>query len=144
MQFVWDPEPGQENRDGAAEKPMEPLGDKWQSGLFGSSLLTKGGRKQTEDVLLGKRIVCLYFSAHWCRACRKFTMLLSDKYDAMEAAGGEVIFLSSDKNQAGFDEYYGQMPWAAVHYDRMRDLMRDSLARRYGVRGILPALVLLD
>ena len=41
--------------------------------------------------------------------------------------------MSSDRSQAGFDEYYGEMPWLALNFaDKAR---ASALASKYGVRG---------
>ena len=47
----------------------------------GAKLVTKDGERSTAEVLEGKKLVALYFSAHWCGPCRKFTPLLSVCYE---------------------------------------------------------------
>jgi len=52
----------------------------------------------------------------------------------------EVIFISSDKDEAQWAEYFAEMPWLALPFnDRDR---KNKLSEKYGVRGI-PTLVLL-
>jgi len=53
----------------------------------------------------------LYFSAHWCPPCRKFTPVLSEAYTKLKAERDdfELVFVSSDRDQEGFDEYFGEM-----------------------------------
>ena len=61
----------------------------------------------------------------------------------MKATGRpfEIVFASSDRDKAAFDEYYGEMPWLSIPYsDRDR---KEKLSRKYKVRGI-PTLVLID
>ncbi|CAE7040809.1 Nxn [Symbiodinium natans] len=109
-------------------------------GLLGPNLQTKDGVKPTSDVLKDKKAVLLYFSAHWCPPCRGFTPILAKAYNEYAAKDVEVVFVSSDRDQAGFDEYYGEMPWACLPYsDRGK---KDELATKFGVRGI-PMLVVL-
>ncbi|EGB12089.1 hypothetical protein AURANDRAFT_16440, partial [Aureococcus anophagefferens] len=95
------------------------------------------------QVLGGKAVVGLYFSAHWCPPCRGFTPKLAALYEALVAAGEsfEVVFVSSDRDDAQFDEYYGAHPWAAVPFAN-RDA-KAALSRKFKVQGI-PTFVLVD
>jgi len=109
--------------------------------LFGAELLTKSGTVSTETVLAGKTIG-IYFSAHWCPPCRGFTPKLAEMYKTtFQAKGLEIVFASSDKDEAAFNEYYAEMPWAALPYSN-RDL-KEKLSKKYKVRGI-PSFVILD
>eukprot|EP00439_Symbiodinium_sp_Y106_P086065 s234_g31.t1 len=108
--------------------------------LLGTSLQTKDGVKPTAEVLKDKKAVLLYFSAHWCPPCRGFTPVLAKAYTDYAEKDVEVVFISSDRDESGFNEYYGEMPWACVPYaDRAK---KDELAGKFGVRGI-PMLVVL-
>jgi hypothetical protein len=44
-----------------------------------------------------------------CPPCRGFTPKLAESYTAMQASGKsfEIVFVSSDKDQGTFDEYFG-------------------------------------
>jgi len=53
----------------------------------------------------------------------------------------ELVFASSDKDQASFDEYYGEMPWLAIPFSN-RDA-KEGLSKHFGVEGI-PSLVVLS
>jgi nucleoredoxin len=53
----------------------------------------------------------------------------------------EIVFISSDKNQESFDEYYASMPWLALPFTDRK--LKAKLSGKYGVSGI-PTLVLLD
>jgi len=113
------------------------------AGLLGSDVLvTKDGERPTAEVLDGK-VTLLYFSAHWCPPCRGFTPKLAEYYNTYVEAGKnvEVVFVSSDKDQAAFDEYYGEMPWTALPYGA-RDA-KAKLSKKFKVSGI-PSLVVLD
>ena len=46
----------------------------------------------------------------------------------------DVVFVSSDKDEGSFREYFGTMPWHALPFAR-RDLQM-TLGQRFGVRGI--------
>ena len=69
------------------------------STLLGSTLETKQGQKPTNEVLAGKEVIGLYFSAHWCPPCRGFTPALGKFYDSIkDAKNFEIIFVSSDRD----------------------------------------------
>jgi len=109
--------------------------------IFGEQLLTKDGLKSTETVLSGKSAVGIYFSAHWCPPCRGFTPELAKMYtEAFSSKGMEIVFVSSDRDEPSFNEYYGEMPWVALPFDK-RDL-KTTLSKKYKVQGI-PSFVIL-
>ena len=79
----------------------------------------------TASISQSAKAVGLYFSAHWCPPCRGFTPKLAEWYNDFKksdkAAEMEMIFVSSDKDDASFKEYYGEMPWHALPFaDRER------------------------
>lgn len=109
--------------------------------LFGEKLLGKDGHVATSDALADKKAVLVYFSAHWCPPCRGFTPKLADFHKRHAADKGfQTVFVSSDKGQEEFDEYYGEMPWLALPFDQ-RDV-KATLSKKYKVQGI-PSLVVL-
>lgn len=110
--------------------------------MFGDTLVGKSGNVNTAEALAGK-VVGIYFSAHWCGPCRGFTPQLAQSYKDLVATGRafEIIFVSSDRDENAFNEYYGEMPWLALPYaDRAR---KDSLSKKFKVSGI-PSFVILD
>ncbi|KAK9052744.1 hypothetical protein SSX86_029374 [Deinandra increscens subsp. villosa] len=100
----------------------------------------KDGIKIPVSDLVGKHIL-LYFSAHWCPPCRAFTPKLVETYNEIKSKHDEfeVIFISSDRDQASYEEYYATMPWLALPYN---DKRKQSLSRIFKVNGI-PLLVAL-
>lgn len=112
--------------------------------LFGDDTATvlKGSSTMTVAELKASGIVGIYFSAHWCPPCKAFTPRLAQFYTNMQKSGRkfEIVFASSDKSQAQFDEYYGEMPWAALPYG---DARIRKLSSKFKVQGI-PTLVLVD
>jgi len=109
--------------------------------LFGATLLTSEGEKPTEETLAGKTAVGIYFSAHWCPPCRGFTPKLAEWYTtSLKAKGLEVVFASSDRDEAAFKDYFGEQPWVALPYANRE--MKDKLSKKFKVQGI-PSFVIL-
>ncbi|GAX85318.1 hypothetical protein CEUSTIGMA_g12735.t1 [Chlamydomonas eustigma] len=112
---------------------------------LGDSLqIKKEGRPatvSTSSVVDGK-YVGLYFSAHWCPPCRGFTPRLRQTYEGLLKEGKpfEVVFVSLDRSQQQFDEYYGEMPWAALPFDSN---IKKTLASKFGVASI-PTFVMIS
>ena len=91
----------------------------------------------TEYPLIG-----IYFSAHWCPPCNRFTPILIDFYKKAneEKKEIEIIFASFDRDTKSFDEYYGSMPWISIPFENE---MRETIAEAFGINGI-PALLIFD
>jgi thiol-disulfide isomerase/thioredoxin len=122
-----------------------------------------GGKVRVADVK-GAEIIGLYFSASWCGPCKAFTPQLAGTYLKLLPSAGvtgvlsnlvgsvtgrgsstaprfQVIFVSLDRDEEQFSEYFKEMPWLALPHDK-RGLQQD-LSSKFSVPGI-PALVLLD
>ncbi len=103
-----------------------------------------GGRmKQVEEAdLSAKDYYAIYYSAHWCPPCRKFTPQLVSFYNSYSKRHDnfEIIFVSSDRSEDEMEDYMksANMPWLALEFGQ-----RGHPATRYSGRGI-PCLVLLD
>jgi len=112
--------------------------------LLGNTVVdSKGASFALKDLIKpDTKAVGLYFSAHWCPPCRSFTPMLSKFYtENLKKKGLEIIFISSDKGDAEFKEYLGEMPWYALPYaDRER---KNKLSAKFKVQGI-PSFVILD
>ena len=70
----------------------------------------------------------LYFSATWCPPCRVFTPKLASWYNnfkaSPKAAEMDIIFVSSDREEKEFKEYFAMQPWHALPFqDRDRKVM---------------------
>merc|ERR1719428_400531 len=126
-------------------KRVNPYGeatpDTFKEIMAGAKLLGQEGKEVNFEALEGKTLA-LYFSAHWCPLCKTFTPLLAEAYSAsLKAKGLEVIWVSSDRDEKSFNDYFKEMPWLALDYaDRKR---KDQLSNLFGVRGI-PSLVIID
>ncbi|PWA82633.1 DC1 domain-containing protein [Artemisia annua] len=103
-------------------------------------VLGKDGANIPVSDLVGKHIL-LYFSAHWCPPCRAFTPELAKTYHEIKTKheAFEVIFVSSDRDQASYDEYYSTMSWLSLPFG---DKRIESLSHLFKVNGI-PLLVAL-
>jgi nucleoredoxin len=113
----------------------------WAVELFGQQLLTKDGMKATADVVVNKKAVLVYFSAHWCPPCRGFTPVLADAYTKYRAGDIEVVFVSSDRDEGSFSSYFSEMPWTAVPFANRNQ--KDQLSQKFNVSGI-PKLIVLN
>mmetsp|Transcript_19040 Transcript_19040/g.42851 ORF Transcript_19040/g.42851 Transcript_19040/m.42851 type:complete len:285 (-) Transcript_19040:265-1119(-) len=109
--------------------------------LLGPKLLSGSSEVETTEAIAGKPAVALYFSAHWCPPCRGFTPQLAEWYTkSLKAKGLEVVFVSSDRDEASFKEYFKEMPWLALKYSDRK--LKDQLSSMFGVNGI-PSLVIV-
>jgi len=110
--------------------------------LLGPKLVSNAGDVSTAQALAGKRGVALYFSAHWCPPCRGFTPKLVEAYQKhLKSEGLEVVFVSSDRDEAAFKSYHGSMPWLALPYGKRA--LKTEISSKFSVTGI-PKLVILD
>jgi nucleoredoxin len=91
-----------------------------------------------------KKLIALYFSAHWYAPCRKFTPNLVAYYNKNAAAHPEfeVLFISNDKSAAAMEGYMRdqQMPWPALNFDKIAG---NEALKKYAGSGI-PCLVVVD
>jgi len=103
-------------------------------------VIKHGGAQVLVSELVGKT-VALYFSAHWCPPCRGFTPKLIQVYNELKERGEafEIVFISSDKDQEAFEDYYKSMPWLALPFG---DKTKKDLSRIFRVRGI-PSLIVV-
>ncbi|KAI4316192.1 hypothetical protein L6164_024196 [Bauhinia variegata] len=65
------------------------------------------------------KTICLFFSANWCRPCRTFIPHLVELHDTLRKRDKslEIIFISFDRDEDGFNEHLKNMPWLAVPFD---------------------------
>lgn len=110
--------------------------------IFGETLKSKSGDQRTLEALAAKSAIALYFGASWCGPCCEFTSDFTQWYvETLSAKGLEVVFVSSDHDEAAFDAYCGEQPWLALPFsDGQR---REALLERYEVKGF-PTVIILD
>ncbi|KDP36878.1 hypothetical protein JCGZ_08169 [Jatropha curcas] len=109
-------------------------------------LFAHPARKQVAvDSLVGKTIG-LFFSAEWCRPGLKFTPKLISIYNKIKQMvkqkddeDFEIVYVSTDRDQQGFESYFSIMPWLALPFG---DPTIKSLAKHFEVQGI-PCLIIL-
>ncbi|KAJ6399656.1 hypothetical protein OIU77_020248 [Salix suchowensis] len=110
-------------------------------------LLGHPGPRQVPVASLVGKTIGLYFSSQWCLPGGKFTPKLISIYQKIKqmlAHQGneddfEIVFVSSDRDQAEFDSYFNSMPWLALPFG---DPAIKTLAKYFDVKGI-PCLVIL-
>jgi nucleoredoxin len=114
--------------------------------ILGHSFMDNRGKSYTQGDFLGKH-VAIYFSAHWCTPCRKFTPSLVRLYNELNAAGKEleVILVSSDRDDESFKFYFNNMPWLTLGAFGSADVSRrqDELTDYFHIKSI-PSLIMLD
>lgn len=97
-----------------------------------------------DEALAKKKLIALYFSAHWCAPCRKFTPQLVEFYNrvAPQHPEFEIVFFSNDRSSSGMETYMRdtQMPWPAIDFAKLPG--KEGL-KKYG-GGDIPCLVVLD
>ena len=108
--------------------------------LFGESLFDATGRQVATEVLQN-HVVLVYFSASWCRPCAAFTPQLIALRERVIAqmVPFEVVFVSSDRDEAQFNAYFAKMPWLAPPYDADRSA---KIGDKFKVTSIPYAAVL--
>ncbi len=97
--------------------------------------------------------VLLYFSAHWCPPCRRFTPLLSSFVREWDAAYPDTdpasataprltcVFVSRDQDEEAFREYHETMSFPAVAFAAQET--REALLAAYNIQS-LPTLLVVD
>jgi thiol-disulfide isomerase/thioredoxin len=108
---------------------------------FGEFTVKSNGDKVSVAELAKKSKIALYFSAHWCPPCRRFTPKLAAHYLEKKYKNVDVIFISSDKSESEFKEYLSEMPWSALPYQERE--LKATLSKLFNVSGI-PSLILID
>ena len=83
---------------------------------LGNPFLKNGKEIQIQD-FTQYPVWGIYFSAHWCGPCRRFTPFLSKFYqDINKIKPFEVVYVSNDNSQEEFDQYTSMMPWLSSPY----------------------------
>ena len=117
-----------------------PAGESVWNSFFPDGLIDAQGAAVDLKTLEGK-IIGVYFSAHWCPPCRNFSPKLVQFRDA-NSNDFEVVFVSSDKDEASQFEYMKEvkMAWPTLKF---RSDAANALSTKYDVQGI-PTLIILN
>jgi nucleoredoxin len=102
-----------------------------RTGLIGKST------ENADSSVMNAPIVCFYFSAHWCPPCRGFTPELAAWYEDVKNEGVQVVFVTCDRSDEEFRNYFAEMPWYALPHG---DARIGTLKTEMGCQGI-PYLV---
>jgi len=100
-----------------------------------------GSTLEADAALANKELILIYFSAHWCPPCKRFTPILKEFYDKVAKDGVEIIFLSWDQTPEEMVSYMKEShgDWLAFQHDSE---MKEKLEEKFNVCGI-PSLVVL-
>lgn len=84
-------------------------------------LVEAKGEKATLN-LKGKKFILVYYSSHWCSACRAFTTKLVEFYNKNHQELFEVLFMSLDFSEKDQLKYMRdmKMPWPAVKFSYLK------------------------
>ena len=91
-------------------------------GLVGEKVVYGANLEEVDvDTFAGEgKVLGIYFSAHWCPPCRAFTPQLATWYkNFKKGPNGDkfnLMFVSSDRDEQSFKEYFAEMPWHALPY----------------------------
>jgi nucleoredoxin len=133
-------------RERATSGPSAPGANAIRELVKGDLISLRGGALGhfDDEALEKKKLIALYFSAHWCAPCRKFTPELVDYYNrvATQHPEFEIVFVSCDKSQFAMETYMREanMPWPAIDFPKLGG---KEAIRKYAGNGI-PCLVLVD
>ena len=87
--------------------------------LFGDNVMDKEGNKVDLKSKCAGKIVGILIAHHWCPPSKRFTPKLAKFYEAQgEGRNFEIIFVSDVIFEDQFKEYYSEMPWLALSYEK--------------------------
>ena len=122
------------------EKKASPILEE----LFGKKILDHRKKKVDVSVLADKKLIGIYFSAHWCPYCVKLTpKLIAFRAKLLEQNKSfEVVFVSADSSKSDMYRYMkkAKMPWYVVPY---KNKYAKKLMKRYPVPGF-PTLIIIN
>ncbi|CAF1150012.1 unnamed protein product [Rotaria sp. Silwood1] len=111
--------------------------------LFDGNIVNQSNEEvDLNDEKYKGKVIGLYFSAHWCPPCRGFTPILIEFYKHYNKEKNfEIIYISSDRDEKAFNEYYKDMPWLTLRYSERKK--KEEIGKKFHINGI-PTITLLD
>src|SRR2546429_2559223 len=112
-------------RERAAARPQAPNANALRELVKGDLVSLRNGALGhfDDEELEKKKLIGLYYSAHWCAPCRKFTPELVEYYNrvAPQHPEFEIIFVSADRSRFQWETYIREMNmrWLAIDYDQL-------------------------
>ncbi|KAG6502268.1 hypothetical protein ZIOFF_042157 [Zingiber officinale] len=105
-------------------------------------LIRNNGDKVAIGSLEGK-MIAFYFSVSCLPHCQLFNLRLIEVYNELSSQdnGFEIIFVSDDRDEDSFNDYFSKMPWFAIPFSD--SWMRRKLEKKFSAMGV-PTLVILD
>ena len=124
----------------AAPSLMQGLRDKLI--VFRDGVISRADDSELEN----KKLIALYFSAHWCGPCRKFTPQLVEFYNrvAPQSSSSEITFASCDTLALQLGNLHARGSDAVAGSDRLRSGLTGSAGLSQPGGDGIPSLVLLD
>ena len=83
---------------------------------------------------VGATVASFFVSFLQCGPCRGFTPQLIKTYENVRATGKsfQIVFVSSDRDEAAMKEYYNSMPWLTLPFG---DPRKKTLSRLFDISG---------
>lgn len=127
---------------GLANRAVKKASENFHQALADAPVFSVDGQQLDGKALASKKYIAVYFSAHWCPPCRKFTPQLSAWYEKNKGPDFELIFASSDKSDKARAEY---MSWGKMTfpYLEFKNKVKNQIMQTLGLKGI-PCIVVFD
>jgi len=111
------------------EAAPEPTANPWLS-LLGPTLIAGGSEKPTPEVLNNKQNVALFFGGTWCPWSTAFEPFLMKTYSGVKRKAPddlEIVFLSVDDDEAGFNARVAAHQFPSVPFNRAQGIGESPL-----------------
>ena len=107
-------------------------------------------QQQTVGQLLSQnKVILLYFSAYWCKPCKRITPILKEWYlgrknqPQQESSSFDMLFVSLDTFDKEYDYYTSDMPWWSLPLATSQAL-QNHLTQHYNAQGGIPTLAVIE